>query len=790
MRLFQTVLFLFCLTVSATLQGQDLLVWPYLQDAQPHSIHILWETSTGEESLVEYGLDEDLGLSATGSFTLSNGSTILHQVQLSGLERFTTYYYRVVTEDLVSDIHSFRTPPFASDEQSFNLLAMSDMQKDGAHPDKFAETVNQGVLPFLQESYTGVSPDDLGFILIPGDLVVTGNNFNSWRTDFFNPGQELFTDVPLYPVLGNHENNTDNYFDYFHLPQNGTPGFEEHWWYTDYSNVRIIGLNSNPPYDGAEQLDWLSSVLAETCLLDSIDFVFAELHHPHHSELWLPGESDFTGEVITLLEDFSSNCGKPSIHFFGHTHGYSRGQSQDHKHLWVNVATAGGAIDNWGEFPQADYEEFSVSQDEYGFVILEVEAGDDPSFTLKRIGRGDEQMATDNVLRDSLTVRRFAQAPNTPTPVFPIDEEVSPDCVLLEAEDFSAQLFQAQHGASHWQVAQDCDFSNPVIDSWKQYENWYFEENTQADDDLRDEQVLDLDENAAYCWRVRYRDRELNWSPWTDPVPFTTGTSENSDNLLINPGAEAGTLGWEALEGSLEALQDGECNGISPHTGSYYFAVGGVCEDAAFGIAHQLVNVIPFADQINAGELQVNYGGYLSNWGGSDLPEMLLYFLDENGMVLDSSETLATLNASWTAFNQWEEIPVGTTTIDFTLKGTRNSGADNDSYFDDLFLRLGKETTDCSEYFVTAVNELPYSLSAFSIYPNPFSQQSIIRIESVDSWRMDIYNNLGQMIRSYQGVGAREIFFDANDLAAGLYYCRLSTQNGVDVTRTMVIIQQ
>ena len=135
------------------------------------------------------------------------------------------------------------------------------------------------------------------------------------------------------------------------------------------------GLNSNGPYDGPEQFAWLDGVLEATCALEDIDFVFAQLHHPHKSELWTPGESDFTGQVVAQLEDFTEQCGKPSVHFFGHTHGYSRGQSLDHKHLWINVATAGGAIDYWGEWPQFDYDEFEITTDDWGFVTVDVEAG-------------------------------------------------------------------------------------------------------------------------------------------------------------------------------------------------------------------------------------------------------------------------------------------------------------------------------------------------------------------------------------------------------------------------------
>jgi len=47
---------------------------------------------------------------------------------------------------------------------------------------------------------------------------------------------------------------------------------------------------------------------------------------------------------------FSMECGKPSAHFYGHTHGYSRGESRDAEPSVVNVASAGGNIDYWGEY--------------------------------------------------------------------------------------------------------------------------------------------------------------------------------------------------------------------------------------------------------------------------------------------------------------------------------------------------------------------------------------------------------------------------------------------------------
>lgn len=87
--------------------------------------------------------------------------TRIHEVKLIGLKRFTNYYYRVRTGKLVSDIFQFKTSPFASDNKSFNILAMSDMQKDHQNPDKFKEIVNEGIILYLKQEYGNNLPDDL-----------------------------------------------------------------------------------------------------------------------------------------------------------------------------------------------------------------------------------------------------------------------------------------------------------------------------------------------------------------------------------------------------------------------------------------------------------------------------------------------------------------------------------------------------------------------------------------------------------------------------------------------------
>ncbi len=697
-----------CLFLCSPLSffAQNIVVKPYLQDVEPTSLFIMWETDNSGAGEIEWGVDPfNLNQTFTSTSTSGSGNSRIHQVQLSGLNAATKYYYRVKMQNgQTSYVYNCKTLALQNAESATRLVAMSDMQRDGGNPNKFQEIVEDGVVDFLLNNYTGDISELIDALLIPGDLVPTGGFYSEWEDYFFNQADSLTPYTPIYPVLGNHEyflGGEDNFKKYFQLPTNGTSAKEDEWWFKDISNIRIIGLNSNSgSSDQTTQLIWLQSVLDNACIDNDIDFVFAELHHPYLSELWTPGENSFTGDVIEKLEDFSTNCGKPSIHFFGHTHSYSRGQSRDHAHLWVNVATAGGNIDYWGEFSNQDYPEFVKSQDEYGFVVVNIEAGANPSFALKRYGRGDEFSTQDNVLRDAIEVRRYEVAPLKPIPLYPIDSVVNPICLTLKANAF----YDAEndtHQASYWQISTSpTDFVNSLIyESWQQNENWYNEVNTQANDDLTDEFVTtNLLENQTYYWRVRYRDAHLAWSEWSEISTFSTTTlsmTNISPFLLVNNGAESGTTNWT---GQIESLSSLECGSVPVYAGSRMFAVGGVCNnESSYGMAYQNIDVSTYANQIDNGGIFAKLNGYLRDYSNDDIPSIKMEFFDTNGTSLGESSSISNATTTWTLVEQSIEIPSSTRSIQVILEGVRNAGNDNDSYFDQLQLIL-QEGTPCSQY--------------------------------------------------------------------------------------------
>lgn len=766
----------FLFFINASISAQTIKVLPYLQDVTPTSVYILWETTFDPGTEVHWGLSESLGNITSGnSFTSSDGISKMHEVFISGLIADTKYYYKVKTGNTFSSVYRFKTNPAINSEKPFTFVAVSDTQFDGDNPNKFYEINHDGILKYFSKNYGPNIEDNLGLILTVGDLVNSGNTYSEWENYYFKPARDVLQYVGNYPILGNHESNSVNYFNYFHLPENGPTGYTEHTWYKDYSNVRFIGMDSNNEvlnYTTQAQLDWLKNILIETEGNQNIDFVVLELHHPFKSELWTPGEIPYTGQVISLLENFTKKSGKPSFHLFGHTHAYSRGQSKDTKHFWMNVATGSGNIDYWGEFTNNDYNEFTVSQDEWGFVVFDVTAGDNPKISVKRISRGNETQHKDNVVTDSFTVYKNAKSVTKPEAISPINDSLLLECVELKASDFFSISNDSEHAQSNWQISTSKDFSNPVFESWKNFENWYNNANTQTNDDLTDEKISGLNPITKYWWRVRYRDKEFNWSEWSEPVSFNVTNSAFSSNLLINPGAESGITGWTIEEGTLESLALDECGCVAPHSGLRLFVAGGLCNDYPVGRATQKVDVSQNADIIDSGTSMAYFGAYMRDWNGNDIPQIKLYFYSSTNSLLGESGWLSHNTPDFTLKEGKIKIPKLTRTIKFEIKGVRNAGSDNDSYIDDIYLRIGNENVDCN--IVSVKDEIENELN---IYPNP--GKDIITIESDKNIRdIKLFNIDGSLIKYFKNVQNKNTNINIENLNCGIYILKISLGNG------------
>ena len=84
---------LILLFLSNAIFSVELIVRPYLQDATPNSIKILWETDSDSPSIVEWGMEEFLTESISGSSFSNYGSSKIHMVELTNLTPNTRYHY-------------------------------------------------------------------------------------------------------------------------------------------------------------------------------------------------------------------------------------------------------------------------------------------------------------------------------------------------------------------------------------------------------------------------------------------------------------------------------------------------------------------------------------------------------------------------------------------------------------------------------------------------------------------------------------------------------------------------
>ena len=144
----------------------------------------------------------------------------------------------------------------------------------------------------------------------------------------------------------------------------------------------------------------------------------------------------------------------------------------------------------------------------------------------------------------------------------------------------------------------------------------------------------------------------------------------------------------------MESLEAYVCDGIEPHSGNYYFIVGALCNTVTYSEAYQSVDLTEYRDCIEDGLAYIDYGGYLSNWGGDDHPEMKIAFFNENGLQIEQTDILDTYNSYWTLLRNEQQLPENTYSAKMILMGTRYAGDDNDSYFDDLFLKIWQHE-DC-----------------------------------------------------------------------------------------------
>ena len=136
------------MSISSNTYSQNIIIKPYLQDIKTNEAIIMWEADNIGRGFIDFGLGPfSMNQTVSSIDNVGNGNTRIHEATINGLIPNTKYYYKVrMQSGSQSNIYHFYTLPLVDAESTVELVAVSDMQRDGGNPSVFKNLVEQGIV--------------------------------------------------------------------------------------------------------------------------------------------------------------------------------------------------------------------------------------------------------------------------------------------------------------------------------------------------------------------------------------------------------------------------------------------------------------------------------------------------------------------------------------------------------------------------------------------------------------------------------------------------------------------
>ncbi len=321
----------------------EFLVKPYLQYSTKNSIKILWETNEKMTSVVLYGegSKKDIDAPVLTDKKSLDGTRTMHEVELNNLEEETNYFWKVVSKSnsstIESEVYTFKS--VVKDSTAFMFALVGDSQRNNKTPWAW-NTISSAVWK-----------ERPNFVINAGDLVDWGHNKNEWVSEFLAPSHDLMSRVPMYTVLGNHEGDSDYYYQYMANPS------PEYCYTFRYGNAEFFMVDSNRDLsEGSDQYNWLEQQLAKS----NATWKIVVHHHPPYSSESDDHGDTFQGQLSEMghkkVRDLPKLYDKYHVDFclFGHTHVYERTWplkdnkiNQKEGTIYINSGGAGGGLETF-----------------------------------------------------------------------------------------------------------------------------------------------------------------------------------------------------------------------------------------------------------------------------------------------------------------------------------------------------------------------------------------------------------------------------------------------------------
>jgi len=326
---------------------------PYLQYATKTGITILWETREKASSIVEFGDQTPLASRIAGTEDCE-----MHEVRIENLKPQSNYFYRVISrtasgQESVSEVYSFQTAVEERTPYAFGVV--SDTQTNP---------------PIWGKISTLLFAERPNFVVHAGDIVGEGPKKEQWTDQFLAPARDLMSRVPIFAILGNHDQDHANYYQYICNPA------PEHRYTFTYGNAQFFMIDTNRKVNvGSEQYQWLDQELSKS----KATWKFAVHHHPPYSsdendwgDTW-KGQSPRGDLKLRPLAGLYEKHGL-DICFYGHIHDYERTWpiredkiDPSHGVIYVQAGGAGGGLENYA--PSRSWFTAKVHRDHHFLIV-------------------------------------------------------------------------------------------------------------------------------------------------------------------------------------------------------------------------------------------------------------------------------------------------------------------------------------------------------------------------------------------------------------------------------------
>ncbi len=511
---------------------------PYLQSPTPTSVYVCWAYK-GDNPSAEYGLTPSLGNQVTPeTITIDGGDLVINwfTAKLENLEPSTIYYYQVKTDSTTSEIYKFRTQPVDNDSTEHIRFAIYGDSR--TVPQIFRE-INDTLKNTALSLYGENIEEDLNLVFDVGDIVTSGGVLSQYIPEYFNPTSSISTSVPFMVSIGNHEGESPHYYKFMKYEDfGGTEG--EKYYSFRIGRVLFLGLNSNVQLRNDAQIEWLDQVLAQAQNDDTIEWIFGFLHHPGHSELWPDGNTAYVqNRIIPTLVKYS----KVDMLTYGHSHNYERGTALNSGLRLMLSGGAASALDRWEMYSnQQNYPEIQKTFDHYCYSIVDIDVAN-KFYEVTSYSLGNPQNPLNNKVIDHfIRDKKNETPPATPSLTQPGQgSQVEPPFTLI-ASDFAGTY---DIMSSQFQITTTAgNYDSPVLDIKRDYEDIYgtpqppdyIPIDLNAGIDLT-EYVVNENTFGEVWARVRYRDKNLQWSSWSPEISFQVkdpNSVEKDESVVVN----------------------------------------------------------------------------------------------------------------------------------------------------------------------------------------------------------------------------------------------------------------